>query len=112
MFDRNRYHGTVIWSWQQALFAAGLDRQLARNDLTSSARNALLRAHSRVHAAIAAADALRGSELWSWSQSTAAIGSNRSVSVKAMKRSPTLRNSGAQCSWRGRKSDAAVSALD
>ncbi len=68
MFDRNRYHGTVIWSWQQALFAAGLDRQLARNDLTSSARNALLRAHSRVHAAIAAADALRGSELWSWSQ--------------------------------------------
>jgi hypothetical protein len=67
-FDRNRYHGTVIWSWQQALFAAGVDRQLDRTDLTASARTALQRARSRLHAAIAAADALRGSELWSWSQ--------------------------------------------
>ena len=27
------YHGTVIWSWQQALLAAGLERQVARRDL-------------------------------------------------------------------------------
>lgn len=67
-FDRNRYHGTVIWSWQQAMFAAGIDRQLGRDDLTASARTALERARSRLHAAIAAADAVRGSELWSWSQ--------------------------------------------
>lgn len=67
-FDRNRYHGTVIWSWQQALFAAGVERQLGREDLGSSARAALLRARSRLHAAIAAADAVRGSELWSWTQ--------------------------------------------
>jgi len=67
-FDRNRYHGTVIWSWQQAMFAAGVERQLGRDDLTASARTALKRARSRLHAAIAAADAVRGSELWSWSQ--------------------------------------------
>ncbi len=67
-FDRNRYHGTVIWSWQQAMFAAGVERQLGRDDLTASARAALERARSRLRAAIAAADAVRGSELWSWSQ--------------------------------------------
>ncbi|MGH6951496.1 MAG: hypothetical protein ACREH4_11510 [Vitreimonas sp.] len=67
-FDRNRYHGTVIWSWQQAMFAAGVERQLGRDDLTSSARAALMRARSRLHAAMTAADAVRGSELWSWSQ--------------------------------------------
>ena len=67
-FDRGRYHGTVIWSWQQALLAAGVERQLGRNDLTASARAALNRARSRLRTAIAAADSQRGSELWSWSQ--------------------------------------------
>ncbi|MGH8174928.1 MAG: hypothetical protein ACREV5_01540 [Steroidobacter sp.] len=66
-FDRNRYHGAVIWSWQQAMFAAGLARQLKRDDLTAPARAALMRARDRLRAAIEAADAVRGSELWSWS---------------------------------------------
>lgn len=68
MFARNRYHGAVIWSWQQALLAAGIDRQLQRDDLTASARAALERARMRLDEAIAASDAVRGSELWSWSQ--------------------------------------------
>jgi hypothetical protein len=68
LFDRGRYHGTVIWSWQQAVLAAGIERQLDREDLTAAARAALLQARSHLQAAIAAADALRGSELWSWSQ--------------------------------------------
>lgn len=67
-FDRNRYHGSVIWSWQQAMFAAGIERQLGRDDLTASARGALKRARPRLHAAIAESDAVRSSELWSWSQ--------------------------------------------
>lgn len=67
-FDRNRYHGTVIWSWQQAVFAAGIDRQLGREDLTAPARAALTRARSRLHAALNATEAVRASELWSWSQ--------------------------------------------
>ena len=58
----------MIWSWQQAVLAAGIDRQLGRRDLTPSARETLRQARSRLQLAIAASDALRGSELWSWSQ--------------------------------------------
>ncbi len=68
IFDRGRYHGAVIWSWQQALLAAGIERQLKREDLTAPARTALERARARLDEAIAASDAVRGSELWSWSQ--------------------------------------------
>ncbi|MYM92192.1 hypothetical protein GTP91_34125, partial [Rugamonas sp. FT82W] len=32
LFGPDRYHGAVVWSWQQALLAAGLARQLARGD--------------------------------------------------------------------------------
>lgn len=67
-FGRDRYHGTVIWSWQQALLAAGIARQLERADLGSSACTALLRARARLEAAMARAYTVRGSELWSWSQ--------------------------------------------
>jgi hypothetical protein len=66
-FDRTRYHGAVIWSWQQAMFASGVQRQLARKDLNATTRMALRRAHDRLKAAVTAADAVRGSELWSWS---------------------------------------------
>jgi hypothetical protein len=66
-FDRNRYHGTVIWSWQQAMFGAGLERQLARDDLPAPVRDSLVQARARLRAAIRAADEMRGSELWSWS---------------------------------------------
>lgn len=72
MFARNRYHGAVIWSWQQALLAAGIDRQLKRDDLTAAARAALTRGHARLSDALAASDAVRGSELWSWSQTDGA----------------------------------------
>ena len=37
-FSSTAYHGTVVWSWQQALMAAGLDRQLARPDLPAALR--------------------------------------------------------------------------
>jgi hypothetical protein len=65
-FDRNHYHGAVIWSWQQALLAAGIDRQLARRDLGSPERELLEAARTRLRNAIRAAQELRGSELWSW----------------------------------------------
>lgn len=67
-FARNRYHGAVAWSWQQALLAAGIDRQLVRGDLTPSARKTLGQARTRLAAAMQASTAVRGSELWSWSQ--------------------------------------------
>src|SRR5262245_15688866 len=46
-FDRNHYHGAVIWSWQQALLAAGIDRQLARRDLGTPERGRLVAAQAR-----------------------------------------------------------------
>jgi hypothetical protein len=66
-FSRNAYHGTVVWSWQQALFAAGLARQLERTDLPATARAHLLEAQRSLWTAINATRAISNSELWSWS---------------------------------------------
>jgi hypothetical protein len=65
-FSRNAYHGTVVWSWQQALFAAGLARQLARADLPAAVRTHLEAAQGALWDAIRATRALNNSELWSW----------------------------------------------
>lgn len=67
LFDRGRYHGTVVWSWHHAVLAAGLDRQIARGDLDETSRAALAAARDRLDDIIAAAHEVRGSELWSWS---------------------------------------------
>jgi hypothetical protein len=64
-FSRFAYHGTVVWSWQQALFAAGIERQL-RRDLPRETRAALLRARTKLWSAIERSHAMRTSELWSW----------------------------------------------
>ena len=66
LFTRDRYHGTVVWSWQQALFAAGLAEQLERKDLPAEARAAVLNAQTALWTAIDATRELRTSELWSW----------------------------------------------
>jgi hypothetical protein len=64
---RNAYHGSVIWSWQQAVLAAGLERQLQRHDLPPPLRKLLLTAETQLWRAIRHAHAMRNSELWSWS---------------------------------------------
>lgn len=65
-FSAHAYHGTVIWSWQQAVLAAGLEQQLRRRDLPPSARGELSLAQVRLWRAIDAAKWFRNSELWSW----------------------------------------------
>ena len=65
-FTAHAYHGTVIWGWQEALLAAGLDRQLARTDLPALVRSGLERARERLWRVIDAGRAFRGTELWSW----------------------------------------------
>jgi hypothetical protein len=62
----NAYHGTVVWSWQQAMLAAGLVRQLRRTDLPTSVKELLRRAQTKLWDAIRAGHAMRNSELWSW----------------------------------------------
>lgn len=68
LFDRSRYHGTVIWSWQQAVLSAGIERQLGRIDLTPATRDVLMQARTKLAAALSEAHEIRGSELWSWSE--------------------------------------------
>jgi hypothetical protein len=65
-FNKNAYHGTVIWSWQQAVLAAGLQRQLRRADLPPSLKQLLRAAQTQLWEAIRSAHTMRNSELWSW----------------------------------------------
>ena len=46
-FTRFAYHGTVVWSWQQALLAAGLERQLRRADLPAARAHTAVAARAR-----------------------------------------------------------------
>ncbi len=68
-FSRYAYHGTVVWSWQQALLFAGLEQQLRREDLPEQVRARLRAAREKLWAVIDRSAALRTSELWSWSYS-------------------------------------------
>ena len=65
-FPSSAYHGAAVWSWQQALFAAGLERQLERGDLPSDVRARLVASQSSLWRVIRATRALQSSELWSW----------------------------------------------
>jgi hypothetical protein len=65
-FTPAAYHGAVVWSWQQALLAAGLERQLARCDLPAPLRARLVAAQAELWRAIRATRAVQSSELWSW----------------------------------------------
>jgi hypothetical protein len=65
-FTASAYHGAVVWSWQQALLAAGLERQLLRRDLPAGTRMRLLKAQKALWRAISATRRYQSSELWSW----------------------------------------------
>lgn len=66
LFTSHAYHGTVIWSWQEALLAAGIERQLRRADLDAALRTKLESLRDRLWAAIEGTRGLRGAELWTW----------------------------------------------
>jgi hypothetical protein len=65
-FTSAHYHGTVVWSWQQAMLASGLARQLARRDLDPKLRNSLVGAEQRLWAVIRDMRAQAAGELWSF----------------------------------------------
>ncbi|KAI1759171.1 carbohydrate-binding module family 52 protein [Hypoxylon sp. FL1150] len=72
-FTESAYHGTVVWSWQLAMMAAGLERQLDRCGDEQLAFCADSDLHGRVLAAynhlwdlIAANRGHLSSEVWSW----------------------------------------------
>ncbi|HET9621142.1 MAG TPA: hypothetical protein VFP84_07240 [Kofleriaceae bacterium] len=66
LYTTAQYHGTVVWSWQQALLASGMRRQLERTDLAPATRSALQAAECKLWDTIDAAQKVRAGELWSW----------------------------------------------
>jgi hypothetical protein len=66
IFTNAQYHGAVVWSWQQALLASGIRRQIERTDLTAATRTALQHAECKLWDTIDAAQQVRAGELWSW----------------------------------------------
>jgi hypothetical protein len=66
LFTPADYHGTVVWSWQQALLASGVRRQLERTDIGDSARSALAALECKLWAVIDATKSVRSAELWSY----------------------------------------------
>jgi len=66
IFTRKDYHGTVVWSWQQAMLASGIKRQLARTDLPPATRSALQAAERVLWQGILAMQERSSGELWSW----------------------------------------------
>jgi hypothetical protein len=66
IFDSSQYHGTVVWSWQQAMLASGIRRQIERDDLDEDTIAALEAAECVLWTTISAAEEVRAGELWSW----------------------------------------------
>ncbi|HWN71818.1 MAG TPA: hypothetical protein VNM90_29470, partial [Haliangium sp.] len=66
IFTNSHYHGAVVWSWQQALLASGIRRQLERTDIAAQTRTELQLAECKLWDTIDAAEEVRAGELWSW----------------------------------------------
>lgn len=66
-FGRDRYTGSVVWSWQQAMLAEGLARQRRRADLPARVHQQLRDAQRALWQTIHATRAAAIGELWSWS---------------------------------------------
>lgn len=66
-FGKDRYHGAVVWSWQQALMIAGLKKQLKREELSDSVKAKLSDALGILEASVKAGREHQSAELWTWS---------------------------------------------
>lgn len=74
-FTNAAYHGTVVWSWQLAMMAAGLERQLGRCEDSKSApdfcddkdvHGQVLKAYNHLWDIIDENTQQLSSEVWSW----------------------------------------------
>jgi hypothetical protein len=73
-FSNRDYHGTVVWSWQLAMMARGLERQLGRchglegPDFCSDQelRGRVYSAYNRLWDVIEANEGILSGEMWTW----------------------------------------------
>lgn len=76
-FTNNAYHGTVVWSWQLSMMAAGLERQLGRCSSSSApdfcaddaVYSNVVAAYNHLWDLIEANSQYLSFELWSWTYS-------------------------------------------
>lgn len=73
IFGKDRYHGAVIWSWQQALMIAGIKKQMLRGDLSGRVRSRLSDALGILETTVGAGREHQSAELWTWSVEDGAI---------------------------------------
>jgi hypothetical protein len=66
LFDRDHYHGAVVWSWQQTLMRRGLQRQRARFAGDPQVEEVVGRALATLAEIDRRLGTMRASELWSW----------------------------------------------
>ena len=73
-WTRSAYHGTVVWSWQQAMMAKGLENQLLRCDNTeppafctdNGVHGNVIKAYNKLWDVIEANTEHLSEEVWSW----------------------------------------------
>ncbi|KAF2841875.1 glycogen debranching enzyme [Patellaria atrata CBS 101060] len=73
-FPNNAYHGTVIWGWQLAMMAAGLERQLSLCNTSSppdffrneAVYGKVVKAYNHLWDVLEANEQYLSGELWSW----------------------------------------------
>lgn len=70
LFGKDKYHGTVVWSWPQTMMARGLRAQLARFKGDPEVTKELRRAQAMLTRAQKNVAHLGASELWSFRAST------------------------------------------
>jgi len=84
---QQRLSRPVIWSWQQAVLAAGLERQLRRHDLPPSLKALLKQVQEQLWGpSLGARDAQF--ELWSWAYEAGHFRLRPSVPVPPMSTNP------------------------
>jgi hypothetical protein len=66
LFDRDHYHGAVVWSWPQTMMRRGLEKQLARFAGDASVEVPLRRALAALDRAGQNIGPMKSAELWTW----------------------------------------------
>jgi hypothetical protein len=74
MFDKNHYHGQVVWAWCQLMLKIALEKQLNKwgipsptdNELSEEKRQRLENILGKIDKVIKAHPQFSTSELWTW----------------------------------------------
>ncbi|KAH7115576.1 glycogen debranching enzyme [Dactylonectria macrodidyma] len=101
-FTSSSYHGTVVWSWQLSMMAAGLERQLGRCERGAESvpdfcadealHSKVVAAYNRLWDVIDENRRNLGSEVWSWRYSDGRFNAVPLVDAQSTGETPTETN--------------------